>query len=65
METTKEKIEITREKFESYETVRESGVTNMFDVPTVCSLSGLTKEEAMDIMRNYREYVNKFPGVRE
>lgn len=64
MSTTKEKVKITKEKFESYETVRESGVTNMFDVATVCSLSGLEKEEAIEIMSSYGDYIEQFPGVR-
>jgi len=44
---------ITKEQFESYEAVRESGVTNMFAVNTVCELSGLTREQVMEIMKNY------------
>ena len=33
--------EISREQFEAYVDVQESGVTNMFDVKTVDDLSGL------------------------
>jgi len=36
---------VTREKFEAYVGVQMSGVTNMFNVPMVMSLSGLSKKE--------------------
>ena len=52
--------EITREQFDSYEDVRESGVTNMFDVKTVGELSGLEKEEIMTIMKSYGELKEKY-----
>ena len=51
---------ITQEQFESYEDVRESGVTNMFDVKTVGELSGLEKEEIMTIMTNYGQLKEKY-----
>ena len=53
-------MEITKENFESYEAVRESGVTNMFAINTVCDLSELEKIEVMDIIKNYSEYKEKF-----
>ena len=51
---------ITQEQFESYEDVRESGVTNMFDVKTVGELSGLEKEEIMTIMTKYGQLKEKY-----
>ncbi len=51
---------ITREKFEAYEVVRRSGVTNMFAVNVVSSLSGLTREEVIEIIKNYGRYREKF-----
>jgi hypothetical protein len=51
-----------KEKFMAYERVRESGVTNMFDVKTVEQLSGLSKSEIMDIMQNYGELKEKYIG---
>lgn len=51
---------ITKEKFKRYESVRRSGLTNMFDVPVVSSLSGLSKEEIIDIMQNYSHYEEEF-----
>ena len=52
--------EISREQFEAYVDVQESGVTNMFDVKTVGQLSGLEKEEIMTIMQSYSELKEKY-----
>ena len=52
--------EISREQFEAYVDVQESGVTNMFDVKTVGELSGLEKEEIMTIMKSYGELKEKY-----
>ena len=52
--------EITKEQFEAYVDVQESGVTNMFDVKTVGQLSGLEKEQIMKIMTNYGELKDKY-----
>ena len=51
---------ISREQFEAYVDVQESGVTNMFDVKTVSELSGLEKEEIMTIMKSYGELKEKY-----
>jgi hypothetical protein len=56
---------IDKKKFERYEAVRASGVTNMFDVRTVCDLSGLEREEVMGIMKSYSDLVKQYPGVRK
>ena len=53
-------VEITKKQFEAYIDVQESGVTNMFDVRTVQSLSGLNKEEIMEIMKNYGTLKDKY-----
>lgn len=45
--------EISKEQFDMYESVRESGVTNMFAVSTVSELSGLDKNIILAIMKNY------------
>ena len=52
--------EISREQFEAYVDVQESGVTNMFDVKTVGELSGLDREEIMTIMKGYSELKEKY-----
>ena len=36
--------EITAYEFAQYETCRESGVTNMFDITNVMSITGLSKQ---------------------
>ena len=51
---------ITKEDFEAYVDVQESGVTNMFDVRTVGALSGLDKEQIMTIMKHYGELEDKY-----
>jgi hypothetical protein len=51
---------ITKEKFEAYVDVQESGVTNMFDVRIVGMLSGLDREEIMAIMQNYSNLKEKY-----
>ena len=51
---------ITKEQFEAYVDVQESGVTNMFDVRMVQSLSGLEKEQIMTIMTYYGELKDKY-----
>ena len=44
---------ITQDEFDAYEDVRESGVTNMFNVSVVSDYSGLSREKIIDIMSNY------------
>ena len=51
---------ISKEEFESYVNVQNSGVTNMFNVTLVCKLSGLTKEKVSFIMKNYEELADNF-----
>ena len=55
---------VTEEEFEAYEDVRESGITNMFDVKMVESLSGLSKGTIMSIMKNYGELKDKYDEQR-
>ena len=58
-------MKITQEEFEAYEDVRQSGVTNMFAVSTVCDLSGLTKEKVMAIMKGYSELKESYTEANE
>jgi len=53
---------ITKEKIQSYEAVRKTGLTNMFDIRNVIALSiePLTKDDCIDIMQNYEAYIKKF-----
>ena len=52
--------EITKEQFQRYVGVQLSGVTNMFDVQMVSGLTGLNKEQIMEIMKNYNELKDKY-----
>ena len=52
--------EITKEQFEAYVDVQMSGVTNMFNVKLVGELSGLKKEEIVEIMTNYGTLKDKY-----
>jgi len=54
---------ITETDFRAYEAVRLSGATNMFDVGVVEELSGLTRPQIIDIMKNYAVYKTKFLGA--
>lgn len=51
---------VTKEQFDAYEQVRESGATNMFDVRNVSALSGLDRDTIMTIMMNYAELAGKY-----
>ena len=52
--------EITQDDFNAYEDVRQSGVTNMFDVSTVSDYSGLNRKQIIAIMQNYQELYDKY-----
>ena len=54
------KLEITKEQFAAYVRVQMSGVTNMFDVRNVTALTGLNKNQIMEIMSNYGELEEKY-----
>lgn len=56
----KDRVEITKDEFLSYEEVRLSGATNMFDANMVEKLSGLSREKIIYIMKNYRELKDKY-----
>jgi len=51
---------ITKDQFSAYINVQMSGVTNMFDVRTVSELSGLSREQILEIMKNYGELEKKY-----
>ena len=53
-------MNITQDEFDAYEDVRESGVTNMFDVSTVSDYSGLNRQDIMTIMKNYSTLQEKY-----
>jgi len=53
-------VHITPEKFEAYEDLRLSGAINMLDVVNGSRLTGLTRDEYTEIIRNYSEYWKQF-----
>jgi hypothetical protein len=55
---------ITKEKFKEYKFVQKSGITNMFDIKKVEEFSDLTREEIIEIMKNYGKYEEEFKKQR-
>lgn len=53
-------MNITKQQFLAYETVRLSGVTNMFDTRVVTKLSELSEAQVLTIMKNYTALKNKY-----
>ena len=53
-------MNITQDQFDAYEEVRESGITNMFDVSIVSDYSGLNRQDIMTIMKNYSTLQEKY-----
>jgi len=57
---------VTKTEFAAYEEIRESGMTNMFDIQVVKMLSGgvLNYQKIVVIMKNYSELCKFYPGIR-
>ena len=53
-------MSITQEEFDAYEDVRQSGVTNMFNVSVVSDYSGLSRDKIITIMSNYNTLHEKY-----
>lgn len=51
---------ITKKEFLAYESVRVSGITNMFNVKLVQEISGLSREKIMQIMKEYSTLEKKY-----
>ncbi len=54
--------DITKEDFEAYKDVQNSGVTNMFDISVVVELSGLERNQVLTIMKHYNDLTEKYYG---
>ncbi len=50
---------ITKDEFMRYEQLRKSGITNMFDLEVVMSITWLSKEKVLFIMKNYEKLYEK------
>ena len=48
-----ETVQITQDDFNAYEEVRQSGVTNMYNVSVVSDYSGLSRDKIITIISNY------------
>ena len=57
---------ITKEQFQAYEEVRESGATNMWDTNMVSELSEgvLSSDDALEVIKQYNSLCEKYPDVR-
>ena len=55
---------VNKEDFQAYEEVRESGVTNMFDIRNIKMLSGLERDTIVEIIEQYSELCAKYPDIR-
>ena len=56
--------DITKEDFEDYENVRQSGLVNMFS-PQARELAGLNRATHLAIIQNYEKLMAKWPDVRK
>ena len=54
-------MEISKEQFQEYRDVQDGGMFNMFD-PNARMMTSLTKNEWIDIMKNYNELSDKYEG---
>lgn len=57
---TTKKIKISKEDFEEYESCRQSGLTNIFDLTNVEMITGLSKDKIKAIIQEYTELNEKF-----
>ena len=55
-----ETVKVDMLDFVKYLDVRDSGVTNMFDIRNVTALTGLNKEQCIAIMEQYNELDKKY-----
>ena len=57
---TMKSLEITKEQFLDYEAVRLSGVTDMVAITVIEELSGLSREQILEIMKRHDELKKKY-----
>lgn len=60
---SQEVIRVTQADLDAYERIRVLGQVNMFDVVQVSRLSGLTKNQCIQIMKNYETFKERFAAV--
>lgn len=55
----------SKKDFDAYEALRKRGPINMLDVEQGTKLSGLSKEKYIDIIKNYKQYKEKYYGNKQ
>lgn len=53
-----------KEQYLAYERIRVSGITNMFHISRVKILSGLTSDQIIFVMDNYKNLNERYGGMR-
>lgn len=55
-------VKPTKEQFEDYVRIRDSGITNMYDIRTIedISFTQLTKANCLYIMHNFQELAEEY-----
>ncbi len=58
-------MKATKEQFEAFLDIRDSGVTNMMDVHTVIDIADqigvkITREQCLDIIHNFSDYEKEY-----
>lgn len=51
---------VTKEQFDRYVKVQQSGKTNMFMIANIQQLTGMSRDDILEIMKNYNELDTKF-----
>jgi len=57
-------MEITKEQWDEYRCVQDSGAYNMYD-PNARAMTDLSKQEWIHIMKNYSELKTKHEGEQD
>ena len=57
-------MEITKEQWDLYRDIQDSGLYNMYD-PNARKMAGLSKQEWIHIMKNYSELKTKHEGEQD
>lgn len=53
-------MKATKEQFQHFRNLQNSGIINMNDITNGCKLSGLPQDVYEDIMWNYRKYSEQY-----
>ena len=52
----------SKKEFDKYLEVQREGLINMFNVEQGTTLTGLSKEKYIDILKNYKQYKKQYYG---